>query len=375
MRKILWILCVFLMSFMIIGCGNKIGDEEKEKLSVNLDKYQLECKDASICDTINGKISKIVWYDGFVNSEFYDQMILTKDGQIYLYESLYGEILKVNGSLNNIDKIIWTNGDYYNPLIDSDKKYYTISKDGVVENIDFGIGNDVFLTNSSDNAIWVLNESNILNLYVSCAENKSKLPADKCPSVESYVKMVPTSGDILNWKVKAANSKVFVTEDNNVYPMSMLMVRLDFDNLTFELTNGDNLDDEILLNNVSGVWHVSNGESITSDNLLVQVDDNTLYYNWNSFEYDLDSNKYSFANKISFDEEVLDVLFSADDSCFLIIGKTKVYLAVSKDDDNYDLKNISELVQYKNDIKSLYESAGDVYVLLSDGNLYEIYSE
>ena len=371
-RTILSLICCCLVLGLATGCG-KDSENSIKKLNVNFEKYDLPCVSGDVCNEVKGKIVQIDSYEGSINNESYSSIILTSDGNVYLYNALSEKMVKTNGStkLTHIDGTLDSDANYYNALIYQDDKYYSIEKDGTIKEFNFSFDAETIISNDSDSS-WVVDKNGILQLYVSCSKYKNNIGSDKCPTDDTWVKVSPSDNTFLkNFKVKYANDRVLVTEDGKMYPVSMLFVNWDYKKLTYETYSDESsLNDNLIISNPKNTWYWNNDGDSYSGNLIVQTSDGNLHHNWGSFYSDK-----KFETTITFSEEVKNILYAGGSYYFLIIGKDNVYFASSNFDDNYDLTKLDELKKYKNDIRSFYMRSGIAYVLLSDGNIYKVYED
>ena len=371
-RTILSLICCCLVLGLATGCG-KDSENSIKKLNVNFEKYDLPCVSGDVCNEVKGKIVQIDSYEGSINNESYSSIILTSDGNIYLYNALSEKMVKTNGStkLTHIDGTLDSDANYYNALIYQDDKYYSIEKDGTIKEFNFSFDAETIISNDSDSS-WVVDKTGTLQLYVSCSKYKNNIGADKCPTDDTWVKVSPSDNTFLkNFKVKYANDRVLVTEDGKMYPISMLFVNWDYKKLTYEAyMDESSLNDNLIISNPKNTWYWNNDGDSYSGNLIVQTSDGNLHHNWGSFYSDK-----KFETTITFNEEVKNILYAGGSYYFLIIGKDNVYFASSNFDDNYDLTKLDELKKYKNDIRSFYMRSGIAYVLLSDGNIYKVHED
>ncbi len=371
MKKVILFLifgCLILVA--ATGCG-KSDENGIKKLKVDLEKYDLPCEDNNVCDELNNKMVQIESYEGYINNELYREIILTSNGDVYLYDSIKEKIFKTKGStkMKHIDGTLDSGLNYANPLIYDDDKYYSIEEDGNIKEVSFGFEADKVISHDAEHAL-TLEKDGSLDSYVSCAEEYNGLPADKCPTDDTWVKFTAQSGTILDNKVKYANSKIILMEDGKMYPM-IPSFSWDSKTLTYAPASwiGDTwAEEQINLENPTNIWYWSSDDSDSDGNLVVQTSDGVLYHNWGSIP-----NTRQFKTKLSVDEKVKNVLFTGGSYYFLIVGESNVYLAETDFNDNYNVIKLDSIKKYKNDIRSFYMDTGKVYVLLSDGNLYKAY--
>ncbi len=370
-KTILSLICCCLILGLATGCG-KNNESLIKELDVNFEKYDLPCVSGNICNEVKGKMVQINSYDSEINDESYNYIILTSDGNIYLYNSSSEKMFKTAGStkLTHIDGTLDSDFNLYNALIYQDDKYYSIEQDGTIKEISFPFDAEMIISNDSDYSSWVVDESGTLQLYVPCSKYKNDIGADKCLTDDTWVKVSPSDNTFLkDIKIKYANDRVFVTEDDKMYPTSILMVNLDYNKLTYEAyMDESSFNDNLIISNLKNFWYWNDEGSAHGGNLVAQTTDGNLHHNWGSF-----ASNNKFETTITFNEEVKDILYSSSSYHFLIIGKDNVYFASSDYDDNYDLTKLDELKEYKNDIRSFYMKSDIVYVLLSDGNMYKVY--
>lgn len=367
-RKIVLSLICSCLIIILTGCG-KSSENAIKKLNVDLEKYDLPCESGDVCNEIKNNIVQISSYEGKIDGNYYTEIILTSDGYIYLYSKTSSTLVKINGKtdLTHIDGTLQATYDYSNPLIYSDKKYYSI-EDGTVSTMNFG-----FETKNSDVISYGYDSSMLLTdgsllLYASCKGKMNKYSSDVCPTEESWVKYTVDPNTYLSWKVRYADPVSVVLTDGRLYSSAVLMSSWEYSGSTFKgYIREDALADHLILSDVRDIWYWDD-EGAEYGQTLVQTSDNKLHFHDGDFAFDK-----KFESTIDFNEEVEKVIFSGNDSYFIIVSKSKVFLVQSDFNGSFNLIELEGLNKYKNEVRSMYMRSGDVYVLLSDGNMYKAY--
>lgn len=372
-RKFLVSLACLIFAFCFVTGCEMNGSGQIKQLNVEFEKYELPCQSGEVCNEIKNKIIQISDYEGEVNGENYSEIILTNEGNIYLYDVFSEKMVKVNGTtqLSKIKGTLQFNLKFVNAVIYDDNNYYSIDDFGNIS--DYSYENAVNLDtiiSSNDDQIWGLDKKDVLKHYVSCDYYKRYISMNKhCSDELGWLEIKAVSD--LNLKIKSFNSKTFTTYDNKMYSRSLFgYMPNDVDP---EILDVEERNEKLILNDVYNSWAWSSGSSSWSGNLIAQTNDGNLHHIYGSFNSD-----YKFETVISFNEKVEDILYASGDYSFLINGENNVYLAInnySNSNESYDLIKLDELRKYKKDIRSFYVRSGIFYVLLSDGNLYKIYEK
>lgn len=365
------LILVLLIGIGIVGYKFLFSNKEEneiKKLNVELEKYELPCTSGTVCDEIKGKIVQFVDYTGKVNDDSYEEIILTNDGHIYLYNSTNEKLVKIVGDtkLTHIEGTVPGTAETWgeNAVIYQNENYYKIALDGTIKEYEFEADIDTFLGYIDGKTyFWAVDKNKTLSLYLNC----SRLDSGECSPNEKWLKTTPANDNFLkNIKIKYANVDFFITDDNKVYPTNKIIVPAysgfsinGSNTYILSFLNDSFLKDELLMSNPKNYWYWDYDDSSYGYS-VIQASDKNLYS--------------QLEIKIPFSENVENILFSTHND-FLIIGQTNVYLALDNYDDGVDLVKLDELQKYKNDIRAIHIQFGTVYALLSDGNFYKIYED
>lgn len=377
---ILGALSLFSILVLAVGCG-KSGEKPIKKLSSAFEKYDLPCQSGDVCDEVKNKIVQVSGYEASIKDKdypevdrLYSQIILTNNGEIYLYNDFTNRMVKLNGTtdITHIDGILDSFTNSYNPIIYQGENYYYIEEDGTIKKYDFGFDAKkiVYYSETLVPKAWAFDKDGILNMYLPCSEYKDEFDNSLCPNEYTWIKISPKDKS-LNGKIKYMNNYSLVTEDGKLYNGRWITRYSEYDEtLTYSLPSRYSIDDFLSLSDVRGVWEWnSSGNGLWSD-ILVQTNDKTIYYDENMHSV-IFENKMRFTEKIEFNENIENVFFSED--AFLIIGESNVYIALKNENKSYDLTKLDYLREYKNDIKGFFMNIDIGYALSTDGNLYKIY--
>ena len=361
------IFCLILPIMLTIGCNS--SKNSIKKLNVDFEKYVLLCNSGDVCQEINNNIIQYIEYESKIENNYYKELILTSDGNLYVYNSSSGLLKKLNNNnikIDYIDKNFESTVNIYNDLICSNKNCYSIETNGDIRKIIFEFDFDYIIDFNKEDAFVV--QDGKLAIFASCEYYSDKVSQSVCKDKNSWFKVTPKKNDFLDMDVSYANPQIVITKDNKVYSNENLMYTWDYNSLDLSSRFVDVSGNYILQNSFIGNWFWD-FDSLKRGNILLQNKDYKLFHHWGDGFLD---EKFT---EISFNEKVDNIFFLNTPYVYLIVGVDNVFIAdYDFRSEVYNIVKLDRLNKFKNDIRSIkLTDEKEIVVLLSDGNFYKVY--
>ena len=377
-KKMNWGLIIgIITSFIVIVVGILIftsssNNNKKviKNLNVDLEKFEFTCENNPECNNLNNHIIAIYPYKGKTNiaDDTLNAIIIIDDsGKVYFSDQGFKNITQLDGKIDitSITEVIDSDINSSNLIFGADNKYYQITYDGKIEKItnEWDLQKIISLNKSFISGI---NKSGKYIVYINCNKYKNNLGADKCPTDNTWVKLTPETNSVVDWELKNANQQVYLTKDNKIYsPTLFNFLTFKFESLTFRSQVVNDIEisnDSLVAENVDNMWFWNEDVYGWDSHLIVQMNDNNVrrYTSYGS-EYD----------SINFDKEIKNIYFTNRNDNY-IFETSSGYYFTDEVNDTIITKELTTLKKYQNNVRGFTIINGELYVLLSNGNLYKL---